>query len=167
MVAGDWAAAARWKSWWRTREARRWLFGVGLPLLGTALIVVRPPGWRGWNHWVAIHRGEKAHLAGVDLSAANLTKVNLRSADLRRASLKRAQCFDTDLRHADLRGADLRDALLAGADLRGARLEETRLTGAVYDRTTRWPTSYHPLKHGAVPGNWDARVWAAFGRPER
>lgn len=74
--------------------------------------------------------GERAKLAGINLSEINLkgaelSKANLSTADLTQACLKNA-----DLSEAELRFAHLINANLAGADLRKADLRFADLTGA-------------------------------------
>lgn len=50
-----------------------------------------------------------------------------------------------DFRHADLRGTDVTGKDLSDADLTGAQLE-----GLKFDRFTRWPAGFDPLRLGAV-----------------
>jgi hypothetical protein len=69
-------------------------------------------------------------LVWADLSRANLTGANLIGADLRGAFLI----------GADLRGADLRKANLRGADLRGAK----------YNKETKWPDGFDPVKANTI-----------------
>jgi uncharacterized protein YjbI with pentapeptide repeats len=106
-----------------------------------------------------------ADLHGARLAGASLHDVDLTGADLRGADLRAADLACADLTRADLQGADLRDAiidgaLLFGADLRGANLrgselvetgiERAFLRGALYDRTTRWPRLFNPLRSGCI-----------------
>ncbi len=55
-----------------------------------------------------------------------------------------------DLAGAFLENADLSDTDLRGADLSGADLKDAWLRGARYDRHTRWPDGFDPLRNGAV-----------------
>ena len=61
-----------------------------------------------------------------------------------------------DLRGADLRGANLRGVAIlkegfgATDSLGETDLRHARLTGARYDRCTRWPRGFDPVKAGAV-----------------
>jgi len=50
-----------------------------------------------------------------------------------------------DFRHADLRGTDVTGKDLSDADLTGAQLE-----GLKFDRFTRWPEGFDPVRLGAV-----------------
>jgi hypothetical protein len=126
-----------------------------------ALVLVGGVGVLGVRlrpYWVAMYRGESADLHGAVLFNAPLAHGDLTFANLRGA----------DLRSADLQDADLGGATLAGADLRGANLQGaawyaygsidgvlipntwTDFRGARYDRRTRWPDGFDPLKHGAI-----------------
>jgi uncharacterized protein YjbI with pentapeptide repeats len=147
------------------------LAGVVLVGLGALVGRLRP-------YWVAKYHGEGADLRGAvlvfaplsdaDLFRARLNEASLRTANLREASLDEAQLQRADLRDADLSDAALGGANLAGADLRGADLGDAELLliatgdgreitgtdanfhGARYDRRTRWPAGFDPLKHGAI-----------------
>ena len=66
------------------------------------------------------------------------------------ASFVRADLEAAHLRDADLYRADLSGAVLRGADLTGADLREAILNNARYDRHTRWPKGFDPVKAGAV-----------------
>ena len=84
--------------------------------------------------------GQRANLAGADLSGAYLRGADLSRADLRGADLSGANLAGADLSGAylsgadlcgaNLRGADLRYADLRYADLRYANLSEADLRGA-------------------------------------
>jgi uncharacterized protein YjbI with pentapeptide repeats len=118
-------------------------------------------------------------LRGVDLSYANLSKSNLKNANLIEAILLNANLSGANLREADLREADLRAVDLCGADLGAASLERsvdyhelsypvtihidgrgvvearsyleaTKLGGAIFDKSTVWPTYFDPEKAGAI-----------------
>jgi pentapeptide repeat protein len=115
---------------------------------------------------------EAAVLRGADLTQARLTCARLRRADLRSASLRGAGLQGVDLTAADLRDAVLQRAVLnglvslsckgsgrrttlefanlCGADFRRAALIGVPLTGARYDRHTRWPSGFDPVKAGAL-----------------
>src|SRR5579872_617267 len=81
--------------------------------------------------------GERADLAGADLSGqdlkkrdltgANLAGSNLRKADLRGAKLSHADLSGANLRQADLRNCDFTETMLGGADLSEADLSGTEL----------------------------------------
>jgi len=94
-----------------------------------------------------------AVLTGANLQKANLSysRVNadLSHADLRKANLTGADMFGATLTHADLRGANLHKALLEGADFRGAKLIGANFKDAHYDKFTKWPKNFNPVKHGA------------------
>lgn len=70
------------------------------------------------------------HMAGRDLTDADLSCASLVGADLRGANLTRASLNCADLRGADLRGAKLDQADLRGANFRGANLSQATLDGA-------------------------------------
>lgn len=57
---------------------------------------------------------------------------------------------DADLTEANLGAVDLTYSSLKGADLQGARLKGANLAGVHYDRHTRWPKGFDPVKAGAV-----------------
>ena len=127
--------------------------------------------WNNWRVTKRIRRPNLAgtnqenadlrlfNLSFADLSGANLSYAKLSGASLAKATLANASLFDADLRGADLSYADLRGATLdgadvyganlAGADLRGAYLRvnkgnlySTLLRGAIYNRSTIFPTFY-------------------------
>ena len=81
-----------------------------------------------------------ANLEGVDFKNAKLDTVNFRGANLRGAknltSMRRL-----NFQWADLRGADLSHVKLP--------LEEVVLTGAVYNKSTKFPPGLDPVKAGA------------------
>ncbi len=54
------------------------------------------------------------------------------------------------LRTADLRQVDLREADVTGKDLSDADLTGALLDGLKYDRFTRWPAGFDPLRLGAM-----------------
>jgi uncharacterized protein YjbI with pentapeptide repeats len=92
-------------------------------------------------------------LTGAVLRSTVMTAANLRSAHLEGTTMTRTTAVGACLRDADLRGSDLSEARLAatdlrGADLRGATLAGADFTRAMYDVTTRWPSS--PVPQGAV-----------------
>ena len=74
----------------------------------------------------------------------NLHGAILRGANLRRANmlglLVTSRSGRQEVRYVDLTRADL-----TGADLTGASLP-----GVLYDRHTRWPSGFDPLRRGAV-----------------
>jgi hypothetical protein len=102
----------------------------------------------------------KTDLSGADLRDAlmpffahetNLSRANLEGLDLRSAAT-----FQVNFNGANLRGtsgwADVTACTFRGADLRGANLVAARnvggsetmndiFSGAIYDATTRWPTT--------------------------
>jgi hypothetical protein len=96
-----------------------------------------------------------ADLVGADLTGVVLTGRSLRGADLRRAKLRGVSmgggCFPLgDLSYADLRGADLTGAYLEGpGQIRGSWWR-VPLRNARYDRHTRWPKGFDPVKSGAL-----------------
>ena len=78
--------------------------------------------------------GERATLAGEDLSRAMLDGINLMWADLTGVDFEEAHLFGANFEGADLRGANLRGAScgsanFAGADLNKANLKEAQLRG--------------------------------------
>ena len=76
-----------------------------------------------------------AHLGGADLSHADLS-----GSDLSDADLSRTWCNGTSFRNAILREVNFfPHAALATADLRGA----------TFDKYTRWPAGFDPLRAGA------------------
>ena len=91
------------------------------------------------KNWLSCNGGEKANLAGADLSWADLAGANLMKADLAGANLMKANLAGADLSWADLAGAnlswadlnraDLVEANLTGADLLGANLAGVNLAG--------------------------------------
>jgi uncharacterized protein YjbI with pentapeptide repeats len=98
-------------------------------------------------------------LDGADLRFANLTDASLTGRDLRNtklqnADLQGAYLYDADLRGADLSGADLRAASFTppweSPTPADAKLSNVKLSGARYDRHTRWPSGFDPVKAGAV-----------------
>ena len=102
-----------------------------------------------------------ANLSGADLSGANLTHTffngaNLSGANLSGANLTQTRFLLTNLQGVSLRHTDLRSTVPMGADLLRANrlgwagLEPANFTGACYDTSTRWPTGFNPIKHGAV-----------------
>jgi len=104
---------------------------------------------------------DRANLSGADLSGANLTNTifdganlsgaNLSGANLTRTRFALANLQGANLRHADLRSTDLLGASTAPATRLGRAVwEPANLTGARYDRLTRWPKGFDPLKHGAI-----------------
>jgi hypothetical protein len=141
-------------------------------ILAVALVgVVGVQGFRLRQYWVAMYQGEGADLRRAVLVSASLAGANLKGADLAGANLRRANLTGANLRKVDLRGADLQRAYIQGADLAGADLAgtdlrgtdpgwvmvpsakgspHTNLTSAHYDRFTRWPAGFDPLKHGAL-----------------
>ncbi|MCS6814193.1 MAG: pentapeptide repeat-containing protein [Cyanobacteria bacterium] len=82
------------------------------------------------------------HLAGEDLSYADLRGVNLQGANLRGCDLSFA-----DLEASDLTGADLRGCLLFSTNLRGATLDGALFTRADFDSYTRFPEGFDPTAH--------------------
>lgn len=93
---------------------------------------------------------EGACLWGEDLSGVDLSEARLEFAVLRAAILDEANLRHADLRNVILEGARLHRADLRGANLRGANLTKADLQGAIYDRTTRWPTDFRPDEAGCV-----------------
>ena len=101
-----------------------------------------------------------ADLSGADLSGAVLSGANLSGAYLSRAYLSRAylsgavlsgaNLSGAVLSGADLSGANLSRAYLSRANLSGADLSEANLSEANYDKWTRWPAGFDPIKAGAV-----------------
>ena len=83
-----------------------------------------------------------ANLEGVDFKHAKLDTVNFRGANLRGAK------NITSMRRLNFHKADLR-----GADLSQVKLpwQEVVLTGAIYDKTTKFPAGFDPAKPGAKP----------------
>ena len=67
---------------------------------------------------------------------------------------------NADLSDADLRGANLNEANLSGANLSGADLSEAKLgyanmsganlSGTKYNKDTKWPGGFDPIKAGAI-----------------
>lgn len=139
---------------------------MGVVVLGGLVVLGARP------YYIARYRGKSANLrgavlvlaplAGADLVGANLRRVNLREADLRGALL-----LDADLQGADLRGANLQGTALdhlcdlvtitveEGPTGRPVRVVSTHgldpnLRGARYDRRTRWPAGFDPVRAGAV-----------------
>ena len=82
-------------------------------------------------------------LVGIDLAETNLQTANLAGANLQTANLEGAK----------LLSANLTGAYLQGANLTGAYLEFANLTGALYDKNTRWPEGFDPIKAGALLQN--------------
>lgn len=80
------------------------------------------------NHqkWLIGDGGERADLAGMDLSGANLSRVHLPGSILFSANLS-----GVDLSGAILTGANLTGAILPEANLSGAILSGTNLSGAI------------------------------------
>ena len=81
-----------------------------------------------------------ANLENVDFEHAKLDTVNFRGANLRGSknfnSMRRL-----NFQWADLRGADLSHVKLP--------LEEVVLTGASYNKATKFPAGFDPVKAGA------------------
>ena len=97
----------------------------------------------------------RASFRSADLTGANLRNSDLRAADLACADLTRANLQGADLREAILDGALLFGADLRGSNLRGSELVETGiegafLRGALFDRTTRWPRLFNPIRCGCI-----------------
>jgi len=108
---------------------------------------------------------EEASLKNADLSYTNLEDTNLRWANLQKANLKHA-----NLKRVDLRGADVSGADLSYTNLRNANLTESivavhypdvgtlyedflvriRISGTRFDKNTRWPDNFDPIKAGAI-----------------
>ncbi len=80
--------------------------------------------------WVEDGHGDRAQLAGADLSGTTLRNRNMSFADLNDANLAEADLRDSNLSSSNLRGACLQDADLRGADLRQADLSDADLRGA-------------------------------------
>jgi uncharacterized protein YjbI with pentapeptide repeats len=74
--------------------------------------------------------GERADLAGANLTDADLAGAYLARADLADANLADANLADANLAGANLASADLAGANLAGANLAGAYLTRANLAGA-------------------------------------
>jgi hypothetical protein len=91
-----------------------------------------------------------ADLRGLDLSEVYFSCDTIAGADLTGANLRDAVLTECDFTRVNFTGADLRGALLHGADLTGANLADAQLTCASFDRKTRWPHDFDPVKAGAV-----------------
>ncbi len=100
---------------------------------------------KGFKYRTSGALGPGAILPGVVLRKSSVRGVDLRKANLRSADLRQA-----DMRGARLQGADLRQARLQGARMERVQLKGTRLNGAIYSRTTVWPTGFNPDKAGAA-----------------
>ena len=121
----------------------------------------------------SLHRliAKNCHLAGVNLSGAdvsnadlsgnNLIGANFSGANLGRANLSGSNLINANFFGADLRYADLSRATLGGANLNGADLEGANLNAMHYSGTR----AYANLTVGAVKSalNWEkARYSKAF-----
>jgi uncharacterized protein YjbI with pentapeptide repeats len=94
---------------------------------------------------------EGANLTQADFSGANLISVNLQQANLTGATFRHSTLRKAKLTGADLRGATLLYARLEGADLTGIQWDETtHFRLARYDRLTRFPEGFEPLKHAMI-----------------
>ena len=78
--------------------------------------------------------GERATLAGEDLSRAMLDGINLMWADLTGVDFEEAHLFGANFEGADLRGANLRGAFCGSANFAGASLEVANLEWANLER---------------------------------
>ena len=90
--------------------------------------------------YMLLNQPKPLWLFGADLSGAELRGAKLSGSDLR----------STNLIGADLRGADLSGAELRGADLTDANLSNAKLSGAFYNKETKWPDGFDPIKAEAV-----------------
>ena len=91
----------------------------------------------------------EAYLNEADLTGVNLTGAKLQGASLIKVYLIKANCSQTDLTGAYLTGAYLtktnfKEAIFNGAYLNGAKLTGAELGGAIYDKKTRFDTSFNP-----------------------
>ncbi|CCQ61105.1 pentapeptide repeat-containing protein [Crocosphaera watsonii] len=91
----------------------------------------------------------EAYLNEADLTGVNLTGAKLQGASLIKVYLIKANCSQTDLSGAYLTGAYLtktnfKEAIFNGAYLNGAKLTGAELGGAIYDKKTRFDTSFNP-----------------------
>lgn len=118
----------------------------------------------GYPDFFPITKVNPAHLAGTNLTDANLRNAVLQYVNLAGANLAGASLYGTDLSHAgvvdaDIRNGDLRqarflDAVLDGANLTNAKLWGTLRDGwsikgvicerAYWDRDGKVPTEYGP-----------------------
>jgi hypothetical protein len=100
-----------------------------------------------------------AQLSGVNLVWVELTGVNFQGVDLSHANLSGANLSGSDLSgesnvtFADLSRADFRNTNLKGTRLEGANLEGIQLEGAAYDKTTKFPLGFDPIRAGAISAN--------------
>jgi Pentapeptide repeats (8 copies) len=107
-----------------------------------------------------------ANLKGASLIEANLDRVNLANATLNEANLvgamltngaylRGASLIGTLLNNAKLTDAiftkaNLQNAHLNGASLKGAILGDADLKGSYYNSSTKFPSSFDPVKNGAL-----------------
>jgi uncharacterized protein YjbI with pentapeptide repeats len=98
------------------------------------------------------------HLAGAQLTQADLTHVNLFGATLTEANLFAATLTEADLRGATLTGANLFGATLTKATLAGATLTEANLNEAdLYEADLRGATLTKAQLFGATLTEADLR----------
>lgn len=90
-----------------------------------------------------------ADLRGADLSDSYLVGAGLGGADLRGADLSRSDLSDAYLSGANLEGAKFANAIVREVTFSGANLSGSDFRGATYDKYTRWPAGFDPLKAGA------------------
>ena len=64
--------------------------------------------------------------------------------------LVKADLSEADLRGANLSGANLHRANLSGANLRWADLSGADLNEAKYNKNTKWPDRFIPVKAGVI-----------------
>ena len=117
---------ARFESWMRRPRVwqMRWIAGLGLALLGLALVALLAPVAKPLR--VELRMSAAAcgdpPAPGVRWSRCNKDGLLLLGADLHGAELLGASLRAANLRYADLTSANLSQADLAGADITGARL---------------------------------------------
>lgn len=134
--------------WISARERGRSCNSGGLKQLQLALLVYSPD-CDGCYHLLApvprramvVAGGRRWDVRGGALQSRKLRRVVWAGADLQRTAFVRC-----DFRGPNLRGVDLREATLLDCDFTGADLTGADLRGACYNRQSRWPAGFDPIR---------------------
>jgi uncharacterized protein YjbI with pentapeptide repeats len=90
-----------------------------------------------------------ADLRGADLSDSYLVGAHLAGADLQGADLSRSDLSDVGLSGANLAGAKFTNAIVREVHFGTANLTGADFKGAIFDKYTRWPRGFDPVRAGA------------------
>ena len=90
-----------------------------------------------------------ADLKGADLSDSYMVGAHLAGADLQGADLSRSDLSDVGLSGANLAGAKFTNAIVREVYFGNANLAGADFSGATFDKYTRWPAGFDPLRAGA------------------